>query len=99
MKSTWMVSWIEEEFERRREEEFQATLRRPDALPLPPPEATASFGERLSRVISGWLNHVPSPSAARAATIAPAPRRSVAPARSMSPAPAIRRRDDGATTA
>jgi broad specificity phosphatase PhoE len=85
MKSTWMTSWIEEEFERRREEEFQATLRRPDALPLPPVEPTASFGDRLSRVVNGWMNHLPSQSAARAATVRPAP--------------AIRRRDDGATTA
>jgi broad specificity phosphatase PhoE len=85
MKSTWMTSWIEEEFERRREEEFQATLRRPDAPPLPPAEPTASFGDRLSRVVNGWMNHLPSQSAARAATIRPTP--------------AIRRRDDGATTA
>jgi broad specificity phosphatase PhoE len=85
MKSTWMTSWIEEEFERRREEEFQATLRRPDALPLPPEEPMASFGDRLSRVINGWMNHVPSASAARAATTASAR--------------TIRRRDDGATTA
>jgi broad specificity phosphatase PhoE len=84
MKSTWMVSWIEEEFERRREEEFQATLRRPDALPLPPAEPTASFGERLSRVVNGWMNHLPSASAARAATTAPV---------------RARRRDDEATTA
>jgi len=85
MKSTWMVSWIEEEFERRRDEEFQATLRRPDALPLPPEEPNASFGERLSRVVSGWMSHVPSASAARAAT--------------MGPARSVRRRDDEATTA
>jgi broad specificity phosphatase PhoE len=85
MKSAWMVSWIEEEFERRRNEEFQATLRRPDALPLPPEEPTASFGERLSRVVNGWMNHLPSASDARAATVAPAR--------------AARRRDDRATTA
>jgi len=61
VSSRWLVSSIEEAFDRRRDEEFRATLRRPDALPLPPAEPRASAGERVSRMIDRLLGRLPAP--------------------------------------
>jgi hypothetical protein len=56
-----MMTLIKGDLERRREEEFIAMFRRPDALPLPPEEPKATFGERLSAVVTGWLHRLPAP--------------------------------------
>ncbi len=56
-----MMTLIKHDFEKRREEEFIALHRRPDALPLPPEEPTPSFGDRLSAVVTGWLLRLPAP--------------------------------------
>jgi len=74
VSSRWLVSYIEEEFDRRREEQLRATLRRPDALPLPPAEARASAGERVSRMIDRLLGGLPAP--------VDSPKRAIATARS-----------------
>jgi hypothetical protein len=56
MYPKFMIDSINEDFERRRDEEFQAMLRRPDAEPLPPePEKGPGFGMRLSVAIRGGL--------------------------------------------
>ena len=74
MSSRWLVSYIEEEFDRRREEELRATLRRPDALPLLPAEPRASAGDRVSRMIDRLLGRLPAP--------VDSPKRAIATARS-----------------
>jgi broad specificity phosphatase PhoE len=56
-----MMTLINGDFEKRREEEFIALHRRPDALPLPPEEPAPSFGDRLSAVVTGWLHRLPAP--------------------------------------
>jgi broad specificity phosphatase PhoE len=54
-----MVFLINEDFERRREQEWQEALRRPDALPLPPEEPAIDVRARLSAVVRGWLLRMP----------------------------------------
>jgi broad specificity phosphatase PhoE len=62
-----MLTLITGDLERRRGEEFEATFRRPDALPLPPEEPAPTFGDRLSAVLTGWLHRLPSEPVARMA--------------------------------
>jgi broad specificity phosphatase PhoE len=60
MNPKQMVYLINADFERRREEEWLALHRRPDALPLPPEEPTTDVGTRLSAVVRGWLHRLPA---------------------------------------
>jgi len=61
VSSRWLVSYIEEEFDRRRDEEFRATLRRPDALPMPPAAPRPTAGEHVTRMIDRLLGRLPAP--------------------------------------
>jgi broad specificity phosphatase PhoE len=45
---------------RRRDEEWQAMLRRPDAPPLPPEEPAIDVGARLAATIRGWMQRLPA---------------------------------------
>jgi broad specificity phosphatase PhoE len=60
MNPKQMVFLINADFERRREEEWRALHRRPDAPPLPPEEPTIDVGTRLSAVVRGWLHRLPA---------------------------------------
>jgi broad specificity phosphatase PhoE len=60
MNPKQMVYLINSDLERRREEEWRALHRRPDALPLPPEEPAIDVGTRLSRMIRGWLHRLPA---------------------------------------
>jgi hypothetical protein len=55
-----MVFLIYEDFERRREQEWQELFRRPDAPPLPPEEPAIDVGLRLAATIRGWLHRLPA---------------------------------------
>lgn len=73
--SSWLVKWMEREFERQREDEFRALMRRPDALPLPPEEPGGpSIGDRWSHVVDGWRSRAGLTDAGRGLRRPAAPR-------------------------
>jgi broad specificity phosphatase PhoE len=57
-----MAFLLTQVIERERNDEWEAMLRRPDALPLPPVEPTVDVGARLAAVIRGWLLRLPADS-------------------------------------
>ena len=59
MNPKQMVYLINADFEGRREDEWLALHRRPDALALPLEEPTVDFGTRLSAVVRGKLRRLP----------------------------------------
>jgi hypothetical protein len=56
MYPKFMIDAVNQDFDQRREDEWQELLRRPDAEPLPPePEPGPGLGTRLAIVVRGWL--------------------------------------------